>query len=80
MMYRTSILIRLKTDALIYPGTRNLLYTAGIICKFASKQMFGAWRSPVSALDWGARGRWLKSSRPDIIFSTRVAMIVLQTF
>ena len=25
----------------------------------------GAWRSPVSALVWGTRGRWFKSSRPD---------------
>ena len=26
---------------------------------------FGAWRSLVSALVWGTRGRWFKSSRPD---------------
>ncbi len=26
---------------------------------------FGAWRSPASALAWGARGRRFKSSRPD---------------
>ena len=25
----------------------------------------GAWRSPASALAWGARGRRFKSSRPD---------------
>jgi hypothetical protein len=27
--------------------------------------MDGAWRSPVSALDWGSRGRQFKSGRPD---------------
>ena len=26
----------------------------------------GAWRSLVSALDWGSRGRWFESSRPDL--------------
>src|ERR1043165_3431189 len=26
----------------------------------------GAWRSPASALAWGARGRRFKSSRPDL--------------
>ena len=34
---------------------------------------FGAWRSPASALAWGARGRRFKSSRPD----TRVRKTVL---
>jgi hypothetical protein len=28
-------------------------------------KIFGAWRSPASALAWGARGRRFKSSRPD---------------
>jgi hypothetical protein len=27
----------------------------------------GAWRSPASALAWGARGRRFKSSRPDFL-------------
>ena len=27
--------------------------------------VFGAWRSPVSALAWGVRGRRFESSRPD---------------
>ena len=30
--------------------------------------VFGAWRSLVSAFDWGSKGRWFESSRPD--FST----------
>ena len=29
--------------------------------------MIGAWRRSDSALAWGARGRWFKSSRPDKI-------------
>ncbi len=28
---------------------------------------FGAWRSLASALEWGSRGRWFKSTRPDHI-------------
>ena len=27
----------------------------------------GAWRSLDSALEWGSRGRWFKSSRPDYV-------------
>src|SRR6185436_3981389 len=27
--------------------------------------LIGAWRSLVSAPDWGSGGRWFKSSRPD---------------
>src|SRR5690349_1870490 len=33
--------------------------------------MVGAWRSLVSALDWGSRGRWFESSRPDQLYPPR---------
>ena len=32
----------------------------------------GAWRSLVSALDWGSRGRWFKSSRPESCKASRM--------
>ena len=35
--------------------------------------LVGAWRSLVSALDWGSRGRWFESSRPDQLFLGRGA-------
>ena len=37
-----------------------------VICGIISA-CFGAWRSPASALAWGARGRRFESSRPDRI-------------
>ncbi len=33
----------------------------------------GAWRSPVSALGWGPRGRRFESSRPDLKMDRRLA-------
>ena len=34
--------------------------------RYNVSRSIGAWRSPVSALAWGARGRRFKSSRPDL--------------
>src|SRR6266496_4357222 len=34
-------------------------------CDYNLPLPIGAWRSPASALAWGARGRRFKSSRPD---------------
>ena len=35
-----------------------------------TKIQFGAWRSPVSALDWGSRGRRFNSDRSDTILES----------
>ncbi len=34
----------------------------------SSHLQIGAWRSPASALAWGARGRRFESSRPDLFY------------
>gem|GEM_PF-6904136 len=35
--------------------------------------LVGAWRSLVSAPDWGSGGRWFESSRPDHTFPQQSA-------